>query len=61
MKLQQIQDRQTNFIVCLDISSSMRTPASGVNMSCYDVGKAMALYFSELLIGKFKNTLLNFF
>lgn len=53
-------DRQTNFIVCLDISSSMRTLASGTNMSCYDVGKAMALYFSELLIGKFKNTFLTF-
>ena len=50
----------SNFIVCLDISGSMTAQASGTTMSSYEIGKAMALYFSYFLEGKFANTFLTF-
>lgn len=56
----QNMNRDSNFIVCIDTSGSMTSPACGTNMRSYDVAKAMALYFSELLEGRFANTFLEF-
>lgn len=56
----QDMNRNSNFIVCVDTSGSMWTQAQGTNMSSYNVAKAMALYFSYLLEGKFANTFLEF-
>lgn len=56
----QNMNRDSNFIVCVDTSGSMTSPACGTNISSYDVAKAMALYFSHLLEGKFANTFLEF-
>ena len=57
----QDMNRQTGFIVALDVSGSMTAKIPGsTTMSAYSVGRAMALYFSELLEGKFKNTFLAF-
>lgn len=50
----------SNFIVCLDTSGSMTSTASGTNMTSLHVAKSMALYFSHLLEGRFKNTFLEF-
>lgn len=43
----------TDLIVVRDISGSMSSQCPGTKMSCYDVGKALALYFSEFLKGPF--------
>lgn len=51
---------QSSLIVVRDTSASMRSIASGTNMSCYDIGKALALYFSEFLKGKFTNAWIEF-
>lgn len=51
---------QTGFIVALDVSGSMTSKSPGTERSAYSVGRAMALYFSELLKGKFANTFLAF-
>lgn len=57
----QDMNRQTGFIVALDVSGSMTSKVLGSNtMSAYSVGRAMALYFSYLLKGKFANTFLAF-
>lgn len=56
----QNMNRNSNFIVCVDTSGSMTSPACGTNMRSYDVAKSMALYFSELLEGRFANTFLEF-
>lgn len=56
----QDMNRQTGFIVALDVSGSMTSKAPGTNRSAYSVGRAMALYFSELLQGKFAHTYLAF-
>lgn len=54
-------NRQTGFIVALDVSGSMTSNISGSKtMSAYSVGRAMALYFSYLLKGKFSDTFLTF-
>jgi len=54
-------NRQTGFIVALDVSGSMTSKCRGSQtMSAYSVGRAMALYFSYLLEGKFANTYLAF-
>lgn len=54
-------NRQTGFIVALDVSGSMTSKISGsTTMSAYSVGRAMALYFSYLLKGKFSDTFLTF-
>lgn len=57
----QDMNRQTGFIVALDVSGSMTGKLRGDDKrSAYSVGRAMALYFSELLEGKFANTFLAF-
>jgi len=54
-------NRQTGFIVAMDVSGSMTSKCTGsTTMSAYSVARAMALYFSYLLKGKFANTLLAF-
>lgn len=39
----------TSLIVVRDTSSSMGSQAHGTKQSCYDIGKALALFFSEML------------
>ena len=57
----QDMNRQTGFIVAMDVSDSMTSKCTGsTTMSAYSVARAMALYFSYLLKGKFANTLLAF-
>lgn len=57
----QDMNRQTGFIVAMDVSGSMTAMCTGSKtMSAYSVARAMALYFSELLTGKFANTFLAF-
>lgn len=57
----QDMNRKTGFIVALDVSGSMSSKVNGSQtMSCYSVARAMALYFSYLLEGKFANTYLAF-
>ena len=57
----QDMNRQTGFIVAMDVSGSMTAKIPGsTTMSAYSVARAMALYFSYLLKGKFANTLLAF-
>ncbi|MDR1018984.1 MAG: DUF2828 family protein [Lachnospiraceae bacterium] len=51
---------QTPFIVVRDTSGSMESVASGTNMSCYNVAKALGLYFSEFLKGSFSNAWIEF-
>lgn len=53
-------EHHTPFIVVRDTSGSMSSLATGCNMSCYDVGKALALYFSEFLTGKFADSWIEF-
>lgn len=43
----------TDLIVVRDTSGSMGSQCPGTSMSCYDVAKALALYFSEFLKGTF--------
>ena len=45
----------TDLIVVRDTSGSMGAEATGTSMSCYNVGKAIALYFSYFLRGRFQN------
>ncbi len=54
------ETKNTNLIVVRDTSGSMSSTASGTNMSCYDIGKALALYFSEFLTGKFADAWIEF-
>ena len=51
---------ERKILVVRDISGSMNSPATGLNMSSGNVAKALALYFSELLEGKFKNSYMVF-
>lgn len=51
---------EANLIVVRDTSSSMRSIATGTTMSCYNVAKALALYFSEFLTGRFSNAWIEF-
>lgn len=53
-------EKQTPFIVVRDTSGSMSSIATGTNMTCYAIGKALALYFSEFLEGKFANAWIEF-
>lgn len=53
-------EHTTSFIVVRDTSGSMGSIASGTNMSCYNVSKALALYFSAFLHGKFSNSWIEF-
>lgn len=50
----------TDLIVVRDTSGSMGQNARGTNMSCYNIGKALALYFSEFLHGRFENSWIEF-
>lgn len=50
----------TGFIVVGDTSSSMTSSTSGLKISSYDVMKSLALFFSELLEGHFKNSWIEF-
>ena len=58
--LLQNMDDIPNFIIALDISESMQSKAVGCNMSSYEVGKAMALYYSMHLPGKLKGYFMTF-
>lgn len=51
---------ETGLIVVVDTSSSMTSTVAGTKVSSYDVAKAMALYFSYLLEGKFANAFMEF-
>ncbi len=50
----------TRLIVVRDTSGSMADPAAGTNMTCFDLAKALALYFSEFLTGSFQNAFIEF-
>jgi len=54
------EQQQTELITVLDISFSMTDRAVGSNLSCLDIGKSLAVYFSEFLKGKFANSLIEF-
>jgi hypothetical protein len=51
---------RTPLIVVRDTSSSMGSTATGTTMSCFNIAKALALYFSEFLTGKFANSFIEF-
>lgn len=51
---------KSRLIVVRDTSASMNQKAIGTNMSSNKIGKAMALYFSEFLTGKFANSFIEF-
>lgn len=50
----------SGLLVVRDTSSSMTGTVVGCSVSSYDIGKAMALYFSEFLIGPFANSFAEF-
>lgn len=50
----------TSLIVVRDTSGSMGSNATGCNISCYNVAKALALYFSAFLKGKFADSWIEF-
>lgn len=51
----------TNLIVVRDTSGSMGSHAPGTTQSCFDIGKALALFFSEMLPeGHFANSWIEF-
>lgn len=51
----------TSLIVVRDTSASMSSQAPGTKQSCYDIGKALALFFSEMLpSGHFANSWIEF-
>ena len=54
------QDEVTDLIVVRDTSGSMGSTCPGTNSTCYDVAKALALYFSEFLKGTFANHWIEF-
>lgn len=54
------KENQANFIVVRDTSGSMGSPATGTTMSCFNVAKALALYFSEFLTGRFADSWIEF-
>jgi hypothetical protein len=54
------ESQASRLIVVRDTSGSMSVQATGTNMSCYDIGKALALYFSEFLTGAFANSWIEF-
>lgn len=51
---------EISFIVVRDTSGSMGSIAAGCNVSCYNVAKALALYFSEFLHGRFADSWIEF-
>jgi hypothetical protein len=50
----------TSFIVVRDTSGSMNSTAAGTKLSCFNVGKALALFFSSFLTGKFADAWIEF-
>lgn len=54
------ESERTSLIVVRDISASMGNPATGTTMRCFDVAKAIALYFSEFLKGAFQDSYIEF-
>lgn len=50
----------SKLIVVRDTSASMTSQATGTKMSAYNIGKALALYFSEFLDGPFANAWIEF-
>jgi hypothetical protein len=54
------EQSQTSLIVVRDTSGSMGSSATGTTMSCFNVAKALALYFSEFLTGTFKDAFIEF-
>ena len=50
----------SKLLVVRDTSSSMASKVRGCNVSAYDIGKSMALYFSEFLTGPFANSFAEF-
>lgn len=55
-----MKEGQNGLIVVLDSSGSMMSSAPGTKASAYSIGKSLALYFSYLLEGPFKNAYLEF-
>jgi hypothetical protein len=53
-------ESKTSLIVVRDTSNSMNNKADGSNMTCNQVGKALALYFSNFLKGKFTDAFIEF-
>lgn len=51
---------QSRLIVVRDTSGSMGSEAPGTEMSCYAVAKALALYFSYFLKGRFQDAWIEF-
>jgi hypothetical protein len=51
---------QSGLIVVRDTSGSMGTEARGTNISCGDIAKGLALYFSEFLDGYFTDSWIEF-
>lgn len=58
--LSTLDETKSNLIVVRDTSRSMGDIANGLNMSCYDVAKALALWFSYNLKGHFENAWIEF-
>lgn len=54
------KENQANFIVVRDTSGSMGSIATGTTMSCFNIAKALALYFSEFLTGRFASSWIEF-
>jgi hypothetical protein len=54
------KENQANFIVVRDTSGSMGSMATGTTMSCFNIAKALALYFSEFLTGRFTDSWIEF-
>lgn len=50
----------SGLIVVRDTSGSMSSQAPGTKISCFNIGKALALYFSEFLTGHFANSWIEF-
>jgi Domain of unknown function (DUF2828). len=54
------KEGMSGLIVVRDTSGSMSAEAQGSGMTCYAVAKALALYFSEFLKGRFSNSWIEF-
>lgn len=54
------EKKNSKTIIVLDTSGSMDEKAIGTDMSSRAIGKALALYFSEFLTGKFANAWIEF-
>lgn len=54
------EDHTSSLIVVRDTSGSMSSNATGTTMKSGDIAKAIALYFSEFLTGRFANSWIEF-